>query len=50
MEGTTAGLRIATDSPDTRVVNSKIIGGVNDQPGTTQCRGTYKADLTDQLC
>jgi hypothetical protein len=46
MEGVTKGLFITADSPGTRVVNSKIIGGVNDQPsGTTQCRGNYDASL-----
>jgi hypothetical protein len=51
MEGDTKGLRINSDSPGTRVVNSKIIGGVNDQPsGTTQCRGNYDADLNPVTC
>jgi hypothetical protein len=49
MEGA-IGMFIASDSPGARIVNSKIIGGVTDQPGTTQCRGNYKADLTDQAC
>jgi hypothetical protein len=53
IEGNTVGMVIdgTSTSTGTRVVNSKIVGGVNDgASGTTNCRGTYKADLSNQDC
>jgi hypothetical protein len=50
LEGDTYGLIIASTSTGARITNTKIIGGVNDLTGTTNCRGNYKADLTDQAC
>ena len=49
MEGSFRGLSIDSTSSGTRVVNSKVIGGVT-HPAGTQCRNTYKADLADVTC
>jgi hypothetical protein len=49
--GSTYGLRITSNSSNTRVVNSEVVGGVDDQaPDTTQCRGNYDQDLADVGC
>ena len=51
LTGDTKGLRILSDSPGTRVVNSKIIGGaLNDATVGTQCRGNYDSSLADVSC
>lgn len=44
-----AGLFIHSDSPNSHVVNSKIIGGVF-TPAGTQCRGNYDGNLADVGC
>lgn len=50
LEGDTNGLYIHHDSTDTQVVNSKIIGGVDDENADTQCRGNYDENLADVDC
>jgi len=51
IEGNTKGLKMDSSSSLTRVVNSKIIGGVIDDPsGTTNCRGNYDENLADVNC
>ena len=51
LEGSTYGLHISADSTNTRVVNSTIVGGVDDLASDTiQCRGNYDENLIDEGC
>jgi hypothetical protein len=50
MDGDTSGLSIYNGSEGTKVVNSKIVGGVDDQNADTQCRGNYDENLADVNC
>ena len=51
LEGDTKGLRITSDSPGTRSVNSMVINGaLNDAVTGTQCLGNYDENLADVSC
>ena len=48
LKGTTSGVRIGSDS--TRIVNTRIEGGVSGDIGGTQCLGTYDQNLNNVGC
>ena len=50
LEGDTYSMYINSDSPGTRIVNSKLADGVFDGAAGTQCRGNYDANLASVGC
>ncbi len=47
---TNFGIELDTNSTGTRVINSRVTGGVNDAASGSQCLGVYDADLNSVSC